>query len=98
MVAILDDDQLDFDLPETAKLLGFVIHLPRTDEFMFSSRNTATLRGWTWIGTPGNAKRFPSWEAATQELDMYGHSKGAVIGQLYDLGDRFGVVFEVPHA
>lgn len=70
------------------KLIGYVVHLPDSDEFLESKKDVgpgAEIRGWS--KTPGSALTFKSRKKAQAEVDQY--DKGAVVAELYDAGEQY---------
>lgn len=72
----------------TPKFLGYVVHLPASDEFLalFRSEGDSFAYGWA-KSQPGKAKLFPDIASATTVAT--GHSPDAVVCTLTDNGTHY---------
>lgn len=86
-----------YGLPTDAVFLGYVVHLPDSEEFLvsvqkFPRRWHQLGAGWLWAKHPGMAKVFGDHRAAwrvVQDCD-----RAAAVVHLFDVGDQFFVAFD----
>ncbi|MEM1402248.1 MAG: hypothetical protein AAGG55_02850 [Pseudomonadota bacterium] len=70
---------------EVGKLLGYVVHLPASDEFLAkTSRNIMGIEGWLWSKAPELAFLYPTLRVATAVAKRHGPNCVAV--ELWDRG------------
>jgi len=74
------------------KLIGYLVHRPETDEFLFSIDDSNDIQITGWIKSdPGSAYRFPSLKLASDFCIEDGKSSIPVL--LYDRGSTYLVTF-----
>lgn len=79
----------ELGLPEEARFVGYVVHLPESDEFLVKIKKQKGSEKRLWIqGVPDKAKVY-GWEKAVKQVVEYG--KGAVVGYLFDLENQYMV-------
>lgn len=88
----IEQVRAEFGLPESAEWLGYVVHLPESDEFLAHSKNTAMAALWGWAKTPLLAHRFDDFQAARKAAKDYGKG-GVVVALLFDVGDKLYVAW-----
>lgn len=85
----ISDLMKEFNLPENAVFAGIVVHLPESDEFLGHYVGTSDFGGYVWVKIPDLAYIFESQEKAEQFVSEY--QNGAVVGLLFDLGDKYSL-------
>ena len=76
------------DLPKNTKFLGYVIHLPKNDEYLFKTDNKALL---IWSKTPQNAIKFKIYEKACDIVKKF--SRGdLIICIVLDIGKQLATI------
>lgn len=79
----------ELGLPDTAKFLGYVIHLPDKDEFLADVKDDAIMKKWAWAKGPELALRFDNFKEAVKERnDCKGNP---IIALLFDVDDKYYV-------
>ncbi len=79
-------------LPSNTKFLGFVVHLPETDEFL---KNVVYGKGFEnreWASIPDLAKIYKIEKKAAKEVSNYG--KNATVACLLDTGNQYVLAHE----
>lgn len=82
----------EFGLPKGTKFLGFVCHLPASDEFLHEVRYVDGIEGRMWGAVPELAHQYQTHAKAKKEVDMYG--EGAVVALLFDIGLQYMVIID----
>lgn len=82
-----------FNLPEHTELVGVVVHLSTSDEFLGFYENTPDAENFMWVKIPDLAYIFPTEKQAQKFVKSYG--KDSVVGLLFDLGDSYSL--QVPN-
>lgn len=54
----LDEVREEYGVPAGAPFLGYIVHIPETDEFLASFKNGAHATARHWTRDPGLAMRF----------------------------------------
>ena len=72
---------------EDSKFLGYVVHLPHSDEFLAMSEEDEISEQRMWAKIPGMAIIYNNKKAAKKEAKSYG--KGALVVKLFDAGDQY---------
>lgn len=84
-----DQVKMELGIPNEADLIGYVVHLPESDEFLSQIEDTSDLIHRTWAKTPELALRYEDFHKAKFEVERYG--KGSVVALLFDLDDQMMV-------
>ena len=77
-------------LPEDASFLGYVVHLPRENEFLAYSENSAGIVRRAFGKTPDQSKIFSKYKAAKREAAKC--KQKAETWQLFDIGEQYVVL------
>ncbi|MEJ1367061.1 MAG: hypothetical protein RPU35_02430 [Candidatus Sedimenticola sp. (ex Thyasira tokunagai)] len=77
----------ELGLPDNTKFVGFVVHLPDTDEFLGDITRNRGIEKRMWSKVPDLAKIYKNRKKAEREAMSTG--KGAVVGILLDIGDQY---------
>lgn len=83
----LDDIRQEFGIPAGSPFLGYVVHIPESDEFLLDLNETADSINRLWCKSPGRAKRFDDPMAA---YDAARPGRDLVVG-LFETPDQFFV-------
>lgn len=78
-------------LPDSAEFLGYVVHQPDLDEFLYEAIKLPHAYYRTWASMPELAKIYTTYNAARQDADAYG--KGALVALLFDAGNKYCVSY-----
>ena len=79
------------NLPSHSEFVGFVVHLPVSDEFLASFDPSLYVDRYMWVKIPDLAYIFTTQDQAKQFVNFYG--KSSVVGLLFDLGDNYSLQF-----
>lgn len=82
-------------LPKGTTFEGYVVHLPKSDEFLAAQGDEKYQDGWitqkrAWSKTPANAMVLKDYYEAELLAKSYG--KNAEVKRLFDKGDEYYVV------
>jgi len=77
------------ELPNYAQFVGFVVHLPHSDEFLSHYTYNDFGEGFIWSKVPDLAHSFESQSKAEKFVKSY--RKSSVVGLLFDLGDSYSL-------
>lgn len=77
----------DLGLPSETKFVGYVVHLPDSDEFLAMIEENEYLENRAWSKIPDLAKRYKSLDKARKEARRYGKGANACI--LLDAGEQY---------
>ncbi|MAZ69973.1 hypothetical protein [Porticoccus sp.] len=86
----------EFGLPKNTKFLGFVCHLPASDEFLHEVKRVDDIEGRLWGAIPRLAHKYQTHREAKKEVDLYGD--GAVVALLFDVGPQYIVIIDEDYA
>ncbi len=75
------------DLPSNTKFLGFVVHLPETDEFLKRAVYGKGFENREWASIPDLAKIYKVEKKAENEVKNYGEN--ATVACLLDTGNQY---------
>ena len=75
-----------FELPKETKFIGYSVHLPESDEFLYKYKvgNVAITKAW--CGSPETAKKFNKLNKANRIKNEI--SNNAIVVWLFDLGTQ----------
>jgi hypothetical protein len=73
-------------LPESAEFLGYVVHLPVSDEFLALSQKGKGIAKRAFVQTPQLARLYDDYHAALR--DAAECKQKAEVGVLFDVGDQ----------
>jgi hypothetical protein len=82
-----------FNIPNSAKFCGFVIHIPENDEFIATIEDNNFVKIIGYSATPDFAIKYRRYDkaiTASKRCDKY----KTIIGYLFDLGERYFVALE----
>jgi hypothetical protein len=79
-------------LPEKSVFLGFVVYIPKKDEFLADVSYHPGYENRMWSKIPDLAKIYTTQKKAEKEIKRYG--KDACVGMLLDSGDQYIVMKE----
>lgn len=88
----LDEFMADNSLPASTKILGYIVCLPESNEFLHKSRSSKNEDLHVWAQTPEMAKIYKTLGQAKKVAQ--GHTKGAVAATMLDTGNDYAVVIE----
>ncbi len=88
----VSDLMKELNLPKNSKFIGFVVHLPNSDEFLMNfseDRSSSELiqGGYIWAKIPDFAYAFNSQREAEKFTKDYG--KDSLVACLFDVGDQY---------
>lgn len=84
----IEDVIKELGLPENSEYMGYVIHLPETDEFLAKVKWDKHGSGSFMISkTPEIAKQYWNYKKALKDSERYGKNSKVCI--LFDAGDRY---------
>lgn len=86
----LDDVREEFDLPPDTPFLGYVVHIPTSDEFLAEFKDSPLTASRYWTKNPGMAQRFEHFADA---YSLARENREIVVG-LFETKTQF-VVAEV---
>lgn len=78
-------------LPHSAQFLGYVVHQPDLDEFLYEVINLPDACYRSWASMPDLAKIYTTYNAARHDADAYG--KGALVALLFEAGNKYCVSY-----
>ncbi|SCU98989.1 hypothetical protein CNECB9_560048 [Cupriavidus necator] len=80
--------------PESCKFVGYVVHLPDSDEFVVSAREPQPgVMFYEYAVTPSLAKAYPNFRSALKIADGIQKLR-TVVGYLFDHGSQWLVGFQ----
>lgn len=62
----LDEVREELGVPAGAPFLGYVVHIPASDEFLFAKKEMVATTARSWTKNPGLAQRFEQFADAYQ--------------------------------
>lgn len=77
-------------LPEDAKCLGYVVHLPVEDEFLGKVINTPEMTQRFFTKTPDMAKVYSNHKKAIRDAKKC--KQDAIVCLLFDVDDQYAVL------
>ena len=84
----LEDVRRELGMPDSAEFLGYVVHIPATDEFLHSVKDAGGAVTRSFARTPDLAFPFESFGEA---FALARQEKGEIVAGLFDVGDQFYV-------
>ncbi|WP_421863109.1 hypothetical protein [Motiliproteus sp.] len=79
----------EYDLPQETQLLGYVVHIEESDEFLAVHENTSEMERWGWSHTPENAKLYRRSDKAIKVAQRC--KSEAMVCSLFDTGPQLMV-------
>lgn len=73
-------------LPASAEYLGYVVHLPDSDEFLMLAKKGQGISQRAFAKTPQLARLYADYHQALR--DANGCKQKAEVGVLFDIGDQ----------
>lgn len=77
----------ELGLPKSAKLLGYVIHRPDTEEFVVQAIDNEEESHWAWHPHPQMAKLYDDYPDAYDIAARYTRAP-VIVGLLFDIGKQ----------
>lgn len=90
----IDELKAAAEVPAHAEFLGYVVHLPKSDEFMALQVDQDGVEVTGWTPLPGAAARFGFKEGVAAVRSVARDDRDTVLAHLWDLGDQYYVTFE----
>lgn len=84
----LEDIRRELGLPDSAEFLGYVVHIPESEEFLHSVQDSLGAVTRSFAKTPDLALPFESFGDAHAQARR---EKGEIVAGLFDLGDQYFV-------
>jgi len=78
----------NMNVPRSAIMCGFVVHLPDRDEFLKSNTENDEMDLRTWSRTPENAIRYPNSQSAYDFVRGYDKNE-AIVCILFELKKQY---------
>ncbi|MBM3105884.1 hypothetical protein IIE18_12120 [Pseudomonas sp. V1] len=60
----LDDIRAELGVPQDAPFLGYLVHIPDSDEFLLEYKDTPQATSRSWTKNPGAGRRFADFAEA----------------------------------
>ena len=84
----------EMNIPQDAVSLGYVIHLPESDEFLGDYRSGNIMFHTAWTSTPSLAKRFSDFhEAVVIVKELERPDRDTILCLLFEDENRFYVAY-----
>lgn len=84
----------EMNVPMDADLLGYVIHLPESDEFLATFEEKGIMHFTTWTPTPALAKRFSDFHEAFEIMkELERPTRDTFVCLLFEDNNRFYVAY-----
>lgn len=84
----IDDLRSELGLEQSAKYLGYAVHLEKSDEFLSEIVNAQGMQRKTWAKTPEMALLFTSLASAVETSRK---CRGSIVVVVFDLGTQIMV-------
>jgi len=85
--ATLSEIKAQIGIPESSQFLGYVVHVPSTDEFLAEAKEGGGVSFRAFVKGPELAQRYSEYDHAHRRAGE--SKKPAEVGLLFDTGSQF---------
>ena len=85
--ATLSEIKAEIGIPDSSAFLGYVVHIPSTDEFLAQAKEGGGASFRAFVKGPELSQRFGEYDHALTQAAA--SKKSAEVGLLFDTGSQF---------